>query len=67
MGSGFEWKMHANWSRWIEYDHMFRRSNTLTYAGVGGASSFREIVRRDFDKVLFGINDRFGGPVIARC
>jgi hypothetical protein len=23
--------------------------------------------RRDFDKMLFGINDRFGGPVVARC
>ena len=44
-----------------DYDHIFRRSDTLTFSGVGGASSFRERVRRDFDKVLFGINDRFGG------
>jgi outer membrane immunogenic protein len=65
-GGGFEWKTHANWSLWVEYDHIFRRNDTLTYSGVGGASSFRELVRRDLDKVLFGINYRFGSPVVAR-
>jgi hypothetical protein len=65
-GGGFEWKMHANWSLWVEYDHIFRRSDTLIYAGVGGGSTFHELIRRDFDKVLFGINYRFGGPVVAR-
>ena len=45
----------------VAVDYIFRRSDTLTFGGVGGASSFRERVRRDFDKVLFGINDRFGG------
>ena len=54
-------KMHANWSLWVEYDHIFRRSDTLIYAGVGGGSTFHELIRRDFDKVLLGINDRFGG------
>jgi len=29
---GFEWKMFASWSLWVEYDHIFRRSDTLTYA-----------------------------------
>ena len=57
---------HANWSLWVEYDHIFRRTDALLFRGVGGATSFTEIVRRDFDKVLFGINYRFGGPVVAR-
>jgi len=52
----------GNSSLWVEYHHIFRRSDTLTFSGVGGASSFRELVRRDFDKVLFGINCRYGGP-----
>ena len=56
----------GNSSLWVEYDHIFRRSDTLTFGGAGGASSFRELVRRDFDKVLFGINDRFSGSVVAR-
>jgi hypothetical protein len=47
-------------------DHIFRRSDTLIYAGVGRGSTFHELVRRDFDKVLFGINYRFGGSVVAR-
>jgi hypothetical protein len=61
-GFGFEWKMHANWSLWVEYDHIFRRSDTLIFTDVGGGSTFDELVRRDFDKVLFGINYRFGRP-----
>jgi outer membrane immunogenic protein len=65
-GGGFEWKILLNWSLWVEYDHMFRRTDTLVYSGIGGAASFQETVRRDFDKVLFGINYRFGGPVVAR-
>jgi hypothetical protein len=27
--------MRASWSLWVEYDHIFRRSDTLTYRGVG--------------------------------
>jgi hypothetical protein len=60
-GGGFEWNMFCELVAVVEYDHIFRRSNTLTFGGVGGASSFRERVRRDFDKVLFGSNHRFGG------
>ena len=45
----------------VAVDYIFRRSDTLMYGGVGGASSFHERVRRDFDKVLFGSNHRFGG------
>jgi hypothetical protein len=58
--------MLPNWSLWVEYDHMFRRTDTLVYSGIGAAASFQETVRRDVDKVLFGINYRFGGPVVAR-
>jgi hypothetical protein len=34
-GDSFEWKMHANRSLWIDDDHIFRRSDTLTFSGVG--------------------------------
>jgi len=46
----------------VAVDYIFRRGDTLTFGGVGGASSFHERVKRDFDNVLFGINDRFGDP-----
>jgi outer membrane immunogenic protein len=59
-GGGLEWMFAPNWSLWVEYDHIFRDTNNLTYAVVGGGS-FQEHVRRDFDKVLVGINWRFGG------
>jgi hypothetical protein len=31
-----------------------------------GAASSQENVKRELDKVLFGINCRFGGPEVAR-
>jgi hypothetical protein len=58
--------MHANCSPWVEHDHIFRCSDTLVFAGVGGCSTLRELVRRDFSKMLFGINYRFGGARVAR-
>ena len=65
-GGGVEWKMNPNWSLWVEYDRMFSHTDRLVFSGIGGAASFQETVRRDFEKVLFGINYRFGGPVVAR-
>ena len=56
----------GNSSLWVEYHHIFRRSDTLTFSGVGGASWFRELVRRDSDQNAVGINDRFSRPAVAR-
>jgi outer membrane immunogenic protein len=63
VGAGFEWMFAPNWSLWAEWDHIFRRNQTLLFTGT---FTFPEIVRRDFDKVLVGLNWRFGSPLIAR-
>ena len=70
-GVGFEWMfsnnwwLRGNWSLWVEWDHIFAQDRTVLITPLT-APAFSETFRRDFDKVLFGINWRFGGPVAAR-
>jgi len=54
------------WSMWVEYDHIFLRDRDFLITPFVGPA-FTLNVQRDFDKVLFGINLRFGsaGPVRA--
>ena len=66
LGLGGEWRFSPNWSLWVEWDRIFPKDKTLFFPalGVGGTTA---IVRRDLDKVLVGVNYRFGGlggPVV---
>ena len=62
VGAGFEYLLTPNWSLWVEWDHIFARDKTVNFAGFESP----ERVRRDFDKVLVGLNWRFGAsPVRA--
>jgi len=64
VGVGFEYMFAPNWTFFVEYDHIFLNNRTFVFA-----DEFTDNVRRDFNKVLFGINWRFGGssaPVAAR-
>jgi outer membrane immunogenic protein len=68
LGGGLEYKFAPNWSTFVEYDHIFLGKKTPIFAGVGAAplGTFPEVIRQSFDKVLVGINYRFGGPVSAK-
>jgi outer membrane immunogenic protein len=62
-GVGFEYMFTPNWTFWVEWDHIFLNNRSIDFVG------YTDNIRRDFDKVLFGINWRFGGvsaPVAAR-
>ena len=59
VGVGFEWMFTRNWTFWVEWDHIFLNHSSIEFTRV--ATRFDNI-SRDFDKVLFGINWRFGGP-----
>lgn len=52
-GVGGEWRIAPNWSLWIEWDHIFAERKTVVFLALGGATAD---IRRDFDKVLLGIN-----------
>jgi outer membrane immunogenic protein len=70
VGVGFEWMFTQNWTFWAEWDHIFLNNRTIDAGGlVLDTVAFTDNIHRDFDKVLFGVNWRFGGataPVAAR-
>jgi outer membrane immunogenic protein len=57
VGVGFEWMFTPNWTFFVEWDHIFLNHTNITVVDF----EIDDRVRRDFDKVLFGINWRFGG------
>jgi outer membrane immunogenic protein len=60
---GFEHMFTPNWTFCVEWDHISLNHRSIDFAG------FTDNIHRDFDKVLVGINWRFGGasaPVAAR-
>jgi outer membrane immunogenic protein len=72
VGAGLSWMFAPNWNLWIEYDHMGfgTRNATLVLERVvaGAVNGFR--MKENVDKVLVGINYRFGDwgktPVVAK-
>src|SRR5262249_3913478 len=70
-GVGLEWMFLPSWSVWVEWDHMGFGDKNETFVFPNGAS-FAENVKQSVDKVLVGVNYRFGwfrkgkGPVATR-
>jgi outer membrane immunogenic protein len=64
VGVGFEWMFAPNWTLWVEWDHIFLDHSSIEFTR-SGVTRFDNI-SRDFDKVLFGVNWRFGGPGIRQ-
>jgi len=60
LGVGGEWMFTPNFSVFIEWDRIFVKDQGVFFANLGAGGTSAEI-RRDFDKVLFGFNWRFGG------
>jgi outer membrane immunogenic protein len=53
-GVGGEWMFAPNWSLWIEWDRIFADDKTVFFPNLAGGTTAN--VRRDFDKVLVGLN-----------
>jgi outer membrane immunogenic protein len=61
-GAGIEWAFARNWSAFVEYDHYFFTSNTVTFS-MPGAGNFLVNVTQSIDAVKGGVNLRFNyGP-----
>ena len=66
-GVGIEWAFARNWSAFVEYDHYFFGTNSVTFSfpAFGGFAPFNSIVNvnQSIDAVKGGVNLRFGfGP-----
>jgi outer membrane immunogenic protein len=68
VGAGIEWAFARNWSAFVEYDHYFFSSNTVTFSfpaagGFSAPGNFLVNVNQSIDAVKGGINLRFyNGP-----
>jgi outer membrane immunogenic protein len=71
VGVGVEWMFTQNWSLWVEWDHIFLRDKTFTFSMADSrcvcTAAVSDTIRRDFDKVLVGINWRFGAAAPVRA
>ena len=47
-----------NWDLWVEYDHMGFGTQSLSLTGTAGAGAAN--VQQSVDKVLVGVDYRFG-------
>jgi outer membrane immunogenic protein len=70
VGVGGEWMIAPSWSLFVEWDHIFAQKKDFFFPNLGTNPVGRTAeIRRDLDKVLVGVNWRFGGaaaPVAAR-
>ena len=61
-GVGVEWSFARNWSAFVEYDHYFFSSDTVTF-NFPGPTNFLVNVSQNIDAVKGGINLRLNfGP-----
>ncbi len=68
VGAGLEYGFAPNWSVGIEYDYLWRVSDSSTFLtpGNGNIASFTANTRSDVNMITARINYRFGGPVVAK-
>jgi outer membrane immunogenic protein len=74
IGTGFEYGFAPNWSVGVEYDYLFRVSDSNTFLTPGliaplGVSSITANTRSDVNMITARINYRFGwgsAPVVSR-
>ena len=69
-GVGVEWMIFPSWSVWLEWDHMGFGDRNETFVFPDG-DIFVANVKQSIDKILVGVNWRFGGfgkgaPIAAR-
>ena len=69
VGTGLEYGFAPNWSVALEYDYIFRTSDSATFVTpIVGAAVITGTAntRSDINLITARINYRFGGPVVAK-
>jgi len=69
LGGGWEYKFDPKWSLFVAYDHIFLGNKSTTFH-IDDGTTYEIRIRQDFDKILVGLNYRFGdmgkAPVVAK-
>jgi outer membrane immunogenic protein len=71
VGTGFEYGFAPNWSVGIEYDFLYRLSdsNTFLTPGLAPTTAITANTRSDVNMITARINYRFGwgsGPIVSK-
>lgn len=68
VGTGIEYGFAPNWSVALEYDYLFRVSDSTTFLtpALAPVTSITANTRSDVNLITARINYRFGGPVVPR-
>jgi len=66
-GIGIDWMFQRNWDLFIEYDHMWLGKHQANYNFGGGFGSVEASSKQHFDKVVIGLNYRFGGDTWGKA
>jgi outer membrane immunogenic protein len=66
VGGGAEWVISGPWTAKVEYLYVDLGTVTNTFAGLGALAPLAASSRVTDNIVRFGVNYRFGGPVVAR-
>jgi len=68
IGVGFEYGFSPNWTAGLEYDYLWRVSDSRTFLTplLPNVTSITTNTRSDINMITARINYRFGGPVVAR-
>jgi outer membrane immunogenic protein len=75
IGVGVKWILAPHWDFFVEYDHMdfgTKKNTSITGVGIDAGSTFGIDFKQRIDKILVGVDYRFGGdpwgkaPVVAK-
>jgi len=66
VGGGLEYRFAPNWSAFVQYNYMGFGTKGVTFSLVPPPGTFVYDIRQNVQTVLFGVNYRFDGPVVAR-
>src|SRR5262245_14449914 len=59
LGVGLAWMFAPNWDFFVEYNHMWLDTKTLTFTTTASDVFFGERIKQDLNQVLIGVNYRF--------
>src|SRR5271165_4552970 len=66
VGTGVEIGFAPNWTVDVEYDHLFKGTDTITLTTPAATVSRTDSIKQDIDMATVRVNYRFGGPVVAK-
>jgi outer membrane immunogenic protein len=59
LGLGLAWMFAPNWDLFVEYDHLWLSTKTLTFSATATSSAFDESIKQNLNQFVAGVDYRF--------